>query len=31
MRLAADEQAMLDGERGEAVRDAFACQDRRGA
>lgn len=26
MLLAADEQAMLDGARGEALRDAFACQ-----
>ena len=31
MRLTADEQAMLDGARGETVRDAFADQVRRGA
>jgi len=31
MRLAADEQAMLDGARDEAVRDAFAHRVRHGS
>lgn len=31
MRQAADEQALLDGARGEAVRDALAHPVRRGA